>query len=229
MTVIKLTFQLNLTVFTLFSWGNIVLDHTGYYKNRQTADWLKQKARSKIDRKTDSKEIEESPERKANCLLRSGVMSAAQRGLLSNCMISSGQKTGWHILVTSGLKSYDGKWKLKPLICLIILLFVIAMSSSFGFIWHFPCIFIILFVYARDQTEGLLETFQRGSCLNLCTCWAATATILWKEQTTVYFHCTSIEQSTISDIYSKWTRNAACYTETQPGCRLWGIVTMKQT
>ncbi len=42
--------------------------------------------------KQAEKDKEVSPDRKANCLLRSGVMSAAQRGLLSSCMISSGEK-----------------------------------------------------------------------------------------------------------------------------------------
>lgn len=40
------------------------------------------------------------PERKANCLLRSGAMSAAQRGLLSSCMISSAQRQVIQMLAT---------------------------------------------------------------------------------------------------------------------------------
>lgn len=72
----------------------------------------------KIDRKKKKKEV--SPERKANCLLRSGVMSAAHRGLLSNCMISSGQKTERQISVTSEFKLYEGRLKLISQIRLII-------------------------------------------------------------------------------------------------------------
>lgn len=52
-----------------------------------------------------------SPERKANCLLSSGAMSAAQSGALSNCMISSGQDTETHTLMTSVRKPvYIQSW-----------------------------------------------------------------------------------------------------------------------
>lgn len=71
------------------------------------------------DRQKEKKK-EVSPERKANCLLRSGVMSAAHRGLLSNCMISSGQKTERQISVTSEFKLYEGRLKLISQIRLII-------------------------------------------------------------------------------------------------------------
>lgn len=53
------------------------------------------------------KDIKVSPERKANCFLRSGVMSAARRGLLSSCMISSGEQTEMQILVASEMEMYS--------------------------------------------------------------------------------------------------------------------------
>lgn len=66
-------------------------------------------------RDTDrQKKIEVSPERKANFLLRSGVMSAARRGLLSSCMISSGEKAETQILVTSELKIYSNRGASAP-------------------------------------------------------------------------------------------------------------------